>query len=198
MRKKYDKRYKKVDILLLDDVLHNTESDNDICIGNGFYINKQYLDHNDDYPCVPFTAMSLVDYQQLELPFVPDYALIANGSILLHNDHMIAAWSQLVKNMLQNYMPDMELTIKCIADIDLIYPPEKVKFINGSFVFVQTPYVNETYDALKEHIDFDRMTICVKDNTLYVIPKKLDKTILIKNFAKYVKASKIIMKGGNM
>lgn len=139
----------------------------------------QELNNNDQITFVPVTSRSLEEYNRVKLGFVPEYAIVANGGLILHNGEIVKEWSEYIrKNVSLPRLMQLSMELSEFKSLD---PDRMPRLIDGCYLFTKTFHhkkFDEEADAISvayEDIDFTR-----QNNKCYLIPKCFSKQVALR------------------
>lgn len=137
---------------------------------------------------VPTTTRCIRQYNYIDLGYVPEFALVTNGGVLLVDGKMDEEW----------YNQSLEIAQKAtseIAKVDSIL--QKLDFENITrmeddlFLMIRSDNPSELYEILKKELDLTKVNIYANRIKAYIIPKGIDKGNAIKRFRKYIEQKNI-------
>ncbi|MCI8326260.1 MAG: HAD hydrolase family protein [Lachnospiraceae bacterium] len=142
---------------------------------------------------VPITTRTLEQYQRIDLGFLPDYALVSNGGVLLQHGKEDAAW----------YEESLTSVLDCQTELKKAeYYLEKdenrnfeIRNIRSLFLFTKSRKPQESIQNLKKFLDLSLVDVFGNGVKVYVVPKKLSKGEALKRFRMKRKAETIFAAG---
>lgn len=200
-------RYDKIFMTDLDGTIiysKNYEFNADkICVDeSGSYLsfmNKHLYDNlaefNKQIPFIPITTRTLSQYERINLPIIPDYALVLNGAILLDHGRIDDDWLNKSRNMITKCQEEMDLAKRLIESVDIIYQIPKAQYVNNFFLFCKTLFAENLINLLSDNLDLDKVSIYNKRDKVYVIPKELEKGNALKRLKAKLNSSYVMAAG---
>lgn len=143
------------------------------------------------YCFVPSTTRSLEQYRRIAFfpDFTPEYALAANGGILLRNGTPDEEWYAESKRLCQ----DAERTLQKAEEI--LREDRAVSFeirrVDGLFVFTKTDDLEQTVERLQDC----EADILNNGSKVYVVPRILNKGTAVKRLKKLTGADRVVAAG---
>jgi len=131
-----------------------------------------------DIVFIPVTSRSKKEYDRIKLGFTPEYAIVANGGIILHHGIVIDEYSKYVRSKINR----MDILTMCNDIKDYIpsvtYEP---KLIDGCYIFFKTDNP-ENFDAEVDYLverypdwEFTRQV-----SKCYAVPKHFSKQVALR------------------
>lgn len=136
------------------------------------------LKDNKQVTFVPVTTRSIAEYNRVDIGFIPEYAIMANGGKILHNGVEMEEWNDYIKSGFK-----AEEAMNIIVDIEdeLTSVDYKVKVIDGCYLFFKTEHPElfdiEVMYLMNKYPDWE-FTRQVKK--CYAIPKHFSKQIALR------------------
>lgn len=127
---------------------------------------------------IPVTTRSINEYKRINLNVKPEYAIVANGGVILYNGEPLEEWTQYIKSKI-NIMDILDI-INDITDYikSVSYTP---KLIDGCYIFFKTDDEMQ-FDIesgyLKER--FGNWQFIRQRNKCYAIPNHFSKQIALR------------------
>ena len=135
---------------------------------------------SDQVSFVPVTTRSMEQYNRIRFPEhlrtgkrTPEYALVSNGGILLHNGEIENEWlaeSMAVKRESEEEMEKGMNILEYTKDRDL-----DVRLVDGLFVFTKVKNPERTLEQLNTALDPDQVSLFSNGEKVYIFPKKMSK-----------------------
>ena len=136
------------------------------------------LTENKSLQFVPVTTRDDKQYKRVNLGVKPEYAIVANGGIILHNGEPIEEWTDYVMSKF-NYLEAMQI----LSDLDTEFESIEnyAKVVNGCFLMFKISKPT-TYDVEIEHmVEFYKDWQFVRQgNKGYAFPKHFSKQIALR------------------
>lgn len=150
------------------------------------YMNKRLYDSlkttNQIVPFVPITTRNLDQYERIQLPIVPKYALVLNGAMLLVDGKIDDKWLSESIQLAKPFMTEL-YNAMFLAD-NSNYECTHLDLLGQFFVFIKTVHPLELVDILKSRLDLSKVTVYHKKNKVYVIPTVFEKGYAIDRLKK--------------
>lgn len=143
---------------------------------------------------VPVTTRTREQYARIHLPAgAPEYALVCNGGILLHNGAVDEAWYRetldLVGPARKTLRDAMEL-LELDANRDF-----EVRDIDGLFIFTRSKKPSQTAEYLRARLDSGVADVFLSRSKIYVLPKALNKGDAVLRLKEKMNACTLISAG---
>jgi len=133
---------------------------------------------NSNVTFVPVTTRSLEEYNRINLRFTPEYAIVSNGGIILHNGEPIKEWEEYIKKNI-----DMMEAMELIHDIqdNLSSVNYKIKVIDSCYLFFKTNYP-ELFDVETQYLieKYPNWVFTRQNKKCYAIPKHFSKQVALR------------------
>ena len=144
---------------------------------------------------VPVTSRSLAEYERVKLGLTPEYAIVANGGILLHNGEVDEEWAEYIKTHV-----DLNEAMSIIIDIEdeLESIDYKVKVLDNCFLFCKVaPEMHTLYDqeALYLMAKYPNWEFTRQNNKIYIVPKAFSKQVTLRYLWHRLGQPKIVASG---
>jgi len=159
-------------------------------------ISVQLLNRLKEYfGIVPLTTRSLEQYKRIIFPggWIPYYALVANGAILLRKGLFDEAWYEESRRRILPSEAELcrgaELLQK---DPDLDF---EVRTVDGVFVFTKSRNPESTKSRLQEKLDMGLTNVLSHGNKLYILPKMLHKGTALERLRAEIPCERIFCAG---
>lgn len=147
---------------------------------------------------IPLTTRSLTQYERIEFfkNYIPEYALVANGGILLHRGVVDKLW----------YKESIEISNssneELIKSIDILENDENVYYkaikIDDLFLFAKSSISKETVAKLANELNLEKIEIYNQGDKIYVFPKKINKGEALERLRIRLKSEFIICAGDSI
>lgn len=144
---------------------------------------------------IPVTTRSLEQYRRIEFfkGYQPEYALIANGGILLHYGKIEDNWYSDSLKMAEPALPEMNKGIEILKEDSDIY--FEIRRVDRLFVFTKSHNIEKTIKNLKEKLKPEMVDIHNHREKLYIFPKVLNKGVSLERLRELLKPQNIICAG---
>lgn len=142
---------------------------------------------------VPTTTRSVEQYNRIDLGFLPEYALICNGGVLLKNGQEEKLWYKESVKLIANCKKQLSMAEEILKqDSNIIF---EIRTIRELFIVTKSKEPLLSVNKLKEQLDNDLVDIFYQVQKVYIIPKKLRKGIAVKRLKEKLCADYIIAAG---
>jgi len=135
------------------------------------------LDTDTRVQFIPVTSRSLEEYNRVNLGIVPDYAIVANGGMILYQGSPILEWEEYVKRFnVQMDMIDIMHTVEDYFD-DI----SSLRVVDNKYVFFKVQNIYE-FDKNVDYLEqlFNKWTFTRIKNKVYCIPNHFSKQIALR------------------
>lgn len=136
------------------------------------------INDNKKVQFVPVTTRSLSEYKRVNLGFTPEYAIVANGAIILHNGEVMEEWNDYIKSKL-DYTEVLDLSQDICDLIDSLV--KQPKLIDNSYLFFkindQALFDEEVVNLINRYPNW---TFTRQVNKCYAIPNHFSKQIALR------------------
>jgi hydroxymethylpyrimidine pyrophosphatase-like HAD family hydrolase len=163
------------------------------------YINthlyKNLAQWNDIVPFIPLTTRSEEEYKRIRFPFVPQYALVGNGAVLLRNGERVVEWEQETKKLIENEYQVLRAIEAKLAECLDLYNIQTLRIVENSFLFVKTDEAEQLDCYIKRSFDMTNLTLYRHNNKISIVPTQLEKGIAARRLRKYLDIKTIVSAG---
>ena len=142
---------------------------------------------------VPVTTRTVEQYQRIHLGFVPRYALVCNGGVLLADNKEEHTWYDLSMELIRDCQGEL-LRAEAVLKQDS-YRNFEIRNIRGLFLFTKSTKPLLSVDNLKEKLDHKLVDVFSNGQKVYVVPKKLNKGMAVRRLRERLCADKVIAAG---
>lgn len=144
---------------------------------------------------IPLTTRSLEQYNRILFidNLQPEYALVANGAILLKNGNIVSEWYEDTLTEILESKDELEKAIKILEQDDLVY--YDIKKIDGVFIFTKSRDVKISKEILERSLNKTLIDIHTNGEKLYILPKNLNKGRAVERLKKYLNLKLCICSG---
>ena len=161
-----------------DYTLVESIGDREISYASVDVLNKLYqLSFKDNITFVPVTSRSKDEYNRIDLGFTPEYAIVANGGIIIHNGVELDDYNRYIYNNMNTM--EMLSIMQDVAEMESV--TDNVKCIDKRYIF--TKIVDKAlFDVEIQEIGtkYSNWDITVQGNKVYIIPKFFSKQIALR------------------
>lgn len=129
---------------------------------------------------VPITTRSIEQYKRVKLIQTGniEYALVANGGILLVNNEIDKLWYNQTLELVSESMHELNEALKILDSDKNIYL--KARIVDKLFVFGKTKDIYATANNLKSLLDLNKVYVSNVGEKIYILPKILNKGTALK------------------
>lgn len=141
---------------------------------------RQLRKIEDNIIFVPVTSRSIAEYNRIDLPIKPEYAIIANGGIIFHNGKPMKDWEAYKqKNMPPNYRMDiLDISMDLQSSKALARQP---KVIDNCYIMFK---INDKaqWEAEELHYfgKYTNWDFGMQGHKVYAIPKHFSKQVALR------------------
>lgn len=149
----------------------------------------------DEMHFIPLTTRSLEQYRRIcfSEKWSVEYALVANGGILLHNNKIDDVWYEKSLELIQNAQKQLELGMEILKnDKNIFFEMRKV---DSLFVFTKSNDVVSTKNMLESNLDLSLVKVINNGKKIYILPEKLNKGTAVQRIRKLIKPEMIFVAG---
>ena len=124
---------------------------------------------------IPCTTRSMAQYQRLQLlpHWQPQFALVANGGILLEHGNVDEAWYQESLQLAEKAAEQLRLAAMLLEKAESRILP--VKWIDSLFLFTKSDEPRQLQRQLRAQLDLMQVEVLLHGQKLYVLPRELHK-----------------------
>ena len=124
---------------------------------------------------IPCTTRSVAQYRRLQLlpDWQPQFALVANGGILLEYGHVDGAWYQESLQLAEQAAEQLRLAAMLLEKAESRILP--VKWIDRLFLFTKSDAPQQLQCQLRAQLDLMQVEVLLHGQKLYVLPCELHK-----------------------
>lgn len=141
------------------------------------YDKLQDISVNNDIIIVPVTTRSIDEYKRVNLGFIPKYAIVANGGVILENGEPCIKYSKYIKS----YLDPLELATLSIDLMELTSLSKEPKLIDSCYWFMKTNNEDlfdvEIHDLIEK---YPKWQFIRQKNKCYIIPIHISKQIALR------------------
>ena len=140
---------------------------------------------------VPTTTRCIRQYNYIDLGYIPKYALLTNGGVLLKDGKLDEKWYKDSLEIVKS--ADSELK-KVNTILDKLDFENKTRTEDDLFLMIQSENPEELASILKENLDLKKVDIFFNNIKAYVMPKGLSKGDAVRRFKEKLTAEDIKIK----
>ncbi|MDD3570195.1 MAG: HAD hydrolase family protein [Lachnospiraceae bacterium] len=150
----------------------------------------------DEMEFIPLTTRSLEQYRRIFFSdkWKVDFALVANGGILLNNNKIDENWYNESLGLIENAKQQLELGMEILKNDRNVF--FEVRMVDGLFIFTKSNDVTSTRDNLERQLDLSVVSVFNNGNKVYIFPEKLNKGTAVERIRK-LKNPEIIFAAGD-
>lgn len=156
------------------------------------YTHSHFADMTEKVMFVPVTSRSVEQYRRISFPngYVPEYALVSNGAVLIHNGIIQDNWNLIEKNsslkiqlneVYERYRNDRRF-INC-------------RIVDDSYVFVYCAPDTDADRVMHELADSVSLTVELSGRKIYFFPENLNKGNAVRKLEKMLDCDYILSAG---
>lgn len=148
-----------------------------------------------DVMFIPVTSRSLEEYNRINLGVNPEYAIVANGGIILHNGEIDSDWENYIRSKV-NLNEAMSIIIDIEDELESI--DYKVKVLDNCFLFCKvadefiTLYDQEALYLMSKYPNWE---FTRQRNKIYIVPKVFSKQVTLRYLWHRLGKPKIVASG---
>ncbi|MDU1910274.1 HAD hydrolase family protein [Fusobacterium sp.] len=144
---------------------------------------------------IPITTRSLEQYQRIKFfeNYQPQYALVANGGILLYRGETVSEWYQKSLEISKKSMKELEKGMKLLTEDENIY--FEVRKVDELFIFTKGFNIEIVIKKLKDNLNQELVDIHNHGEKLYIFPKELNKGTSLERLKNFLEADTVICAG---
>ncbi len=136
---------------------------------------------------VPVTTRTREQYERIDLGFVPEYALVCNGGILLEKGVEVRSWREDSLKLTEGSRDALSRGRECLeSDESRCFP---VRSVGGLFLFTKSRRPGESAERVRQTLCSDRAEVFQNGQKLYVVPREINKGMACKRLKKRLKVS---------
>jgi hypothetical protein len=146
---------------------------------------------------VPVTTRTIEQYNRISLleNGAPDFALVCNGAVLLHDGVVDEEWLSESKAMFGNTLAYLNEYVERLKEmLDIFYD---VRIVEDFFIFAKHVTSDNYIDQLSAFIDASLFSINSTFDKIYIMPKHMDKGCAVKRFLKLYGADQPTVSAGD-
>ena len=147
---------------------------------------------------VPVTTRSEEQYKRIEFPhgFVPEFAIVSNGGVLLHNGNKEPLWEKLTADLVNEVLDELQRGRKFLEEEGVSF--EEVRLVDNVFIYTKCHDVKSCINSLSDLLDLNKVVIESNNEKIYIIPKTVNKGEAVRRFGKAMGADCIIAGGDSV
>lgn len=150
------------------------------------YQRLQKINEDKDIYIIPVTTRSLEQYRRIQLlEKGPEFALVANGGILLVDGEIDEKWRQETLKIISDSKGELEKA-RLYLEKDRNRNFE-LRNIDDMFWFTKSKKTTDTIAGLEKVLNLSLVSVIENYNKIYVMPRTLDKGLAMKRLRNYLK-----------
>jgi hydroxymethylpyrimidine pyrophosphatase-like HAD family hydrolase len=134
---------------------------------------------------VPVTTRSLEQYRRLDLGVKPQYALVANGALLLVDGEVDERWASETRRRLNVTLPEIEPG-------GFLYD---IRNVDGFFIFAKSEDPPQAVKYLNEFLKDGAFEARSVHDKVYILPAGLDKGAAVKRLRERISSDCVVCAG---
>ena len=146
----------------------------------------------EDLIFLPVTTRSKEQYERINLPVQPQYALICNGMSLLVNGELSAEWEQNFADIIKKNLPEAGRLLEKYKDVQGV---TSMRIVDGKFLFAAFSDRDTAEAMFREFEKETELDIALSGRKIYWLPPGADKGTAVKRFAQKYGCRRIIAAG---
>ena len=150
---------------------------------------------NEEVPFIPLTTRSEEEYSRIRFPFVPYYALVGNGAVLLKGGKRVVEWEVETARLIQEEYTLLRNIEDKLRDCLDLYDIQSLRMVENSFLFIKSPEAEQLEYFIKRHFDLSGVTIYRHNTKMSIVPKQLEKGTAARRLREYLNIKTIISAG---
>ncbi len=147
---------------------------------------------------IPVTTRSKDQYDRITFypHWKPEYALVANGGILLHQGKIVDTWYENSLEYIQETQAQLEHSLTLLSqDLHITLQGRKV---DGLFIFAKSSCPSKTIGLLENALDLSLIQVYQNGQKVYVFPKILNKGLAAKRIKEYFHPNYVFAAGDSI
>ncbi len=120
---------------------------------------------------IPVTTRSVAQYLRIRFPVTPDYAVAANGAVLLHHGQPDAEWAAETQSLLLPWLKELE---RMESVIPQRLPGRRLRRIDGAYLFLSCPNPEDAAYC-RSCLTDTTLSVQTTGRKLYLFPTPINK-----------------------
>ncbi len=122
---------------------------------------------------VPVTTRTVEQYERIDLGFVPEYALVCNGGVLLERGVEVISWRDESLELVGGSEETLRHGRECLeSDENRCFP---VRSVGGLFLFTKSRRPEESAVRVQRALGDDKTEVFQNGQKVYVVPREINK-----------------------
>ena len=144
---------------------------------------------------IPITTRSLEQYQRIKFfeNYEPEYALVANGGILLHRGKIVREWYQKSLEISKKSAEELEKGMGLLTEDENVY--FEVRKVDELFIVTKAFNIEMVIKKLKNNLNQNFVDVYNHGEKLYIFPKELNKGTSLERLKKILEVDEVICAG---
>lgn len=142
---------------------------------------------------IPVTTRSLEQFRRIDFFKELEYAICANGAIILHNGVKLASWDKHIHYFMVEAEATYKNVIKELENKDFVSSPARI--VDNSFVFFKTNDIEKTTEFLSTFLSSTRCVFTIQGNKVYVMHREMSKENALKHICDILNNDVLITAG---
>lgn len=148
-----------------------------------------------DVPFIPLTTRSEDEYKRIRFPFVPPYALVGNGAVLLKDGNRVVEWEQTTAKLIEKEYTQLRAIEAKLVDCLDLYNIQTLRMVENSFLFIKGDEAEQIEYFVKRHCDMTNLTFYRHNSKISIVPTMLEKGSAARRLREYLDIKTIISAG---
>lgn len=132
--------------------------------------------YNESIPFIPLTTRSITEYHRINFPIIPEYALVGNGAVLLHNDIKVQEWENETQRLIEPCRATLNRMYQEFSDWDSPYAIDRIRMVEDAFVFIKSNEAEQIELYINRKYGLADITTFRHGQKLSIVPHALDKS----------------------
>ena len=120
---------------------------------------------------IPVTTRSVAQYLRIRFPLTPDYAVAANGAVLLHHGQPDEEWAAETQSLLLPWLKELE---RMESVIPQRLPGRRLRRVDGAYLFLSCPNPEDAAYC-RSCLTDTTLSVQTTGRKLYLFPAPINK-----------------------
>ena len=148
-----------------------------------------------EIPFIPLTTRSEEEYHRIQFPFIPPYALVGNGAVLLKDGNRVIEWEQATAKLIEKEYTQLKAIEKTVSDCLDLYNIRTMRIVEKSFLFIKSEESEQIESFIRQHCDMTNLTLYRYASKISIVPTMLEKGVAARRLREYLNIKTIISAG---